>query len=77
MKKNITEITFPELGYFTDSEIRNLAEKLNGKTYMNFQIKSGNCAGNHTLIVHVEDREESPEEIKNFFLAAALSVLAR
>ena len=77
MKKNITEVTLPELGYFTGNQIKNLAEKLNGKSYMDFQIKSGSCAGNHTLIVQVEDRDESPEEIKNFFLAVALSELAR
>lgn len=77
MKKNITEVTFPELGYFTGNQIKNLAEKLNGKTYMNFQIKSGSFAGNHTLIVQVEDRDEDPERIKNFFLHIALSELAR
>ncbi len=76
MKKNITEVVFTELGYFTENQIKNLAEKLNGRTYMDFQIKSGNHAGNHTLIVQVEDLDESPEEIKNFFLAVALSELA-
>ena len=77
MKKNITEVAFTELGYFSGNEIKNLAEKLNGKSYMHFQVKSGNYAGNHTLIVQVEDRDEDPEAIKNFFLGVALSELAR
>lgn len=72
----IKEVTFPELGFFSRREIEGIAKKLNGKSYMNFVVKSGNCAGNHTLIVQVEDRDESPEEIKNFILFVALSELA-
>lgn len=77
MKKNITELAFPELGFFGENEIKGLAERLNGKSYMNFQIKSGNYAGNHTLIVQADDTGEGPEEVRNFFLSLALSYLAR
>ena len=74
---SIKEIAFPGLGYFTDQEIEGLAAKLNGKSYMNFVVKSGNYAGNHTLIVQVEGRDESLEVIKRFFLACALVELSR
>lgn len=77
MKKNITEITLPELGYFSAHAIEGLAKKLDDASYMHFQIKSSNSAGNHTLIVRVESCVEySEEEIRNTFLHLALSMLA-
>lgn len=67
---------FTELGYFTDSEIKGIAERMNGKSSMHFEVGSSNYAGNHTLIVRT-DYDDTEEEIKRFFLHVAMSELAR
>lgn len=68
------EYTFEELGYFTETACEKIKEKMQGKTYMNFEIAYINCAGNCTLIIKT-DYEVEPQEIKNFFLNCALSQL--
>lgn len=69
------EYTFTELGYFTVSQCEMLKEKLDGKTYMNFEIGYSNQAGNCTLIV-CTDYQDTEQEIKNFFLSCVVSTLA-
>lgn len=68
------EYTFEELGYFTKSACERIKEKMQGKTFMNFDIAYGNFAGNCTLIIKT-DYEAEPQEIKNFFLNCALNQL--
>ena len=65
------EYVFNELGYFTESDCKRIAAAMNGTTFMNFVVTWSNCAGNCTLIVET-DHEASEQEIKNFFLSAAL-----
>lgn len=65
------EYTFTELGFFGERECEAIKEAMQGKTYMNFNVKWSNCAGNCTLIV-CTDYEDTESEIKNFFLHCAL-----
>ena len=68
------EYTFEELGYFDERECKAIKEELQGKTYMHFDITWNNCAGNCNLIIRT-DYEGEPQEIKNFFLNAALGMI--
>ena len=70
------EYYFDELGYFTERDIQRLAARLNGKTFMRFQMDCANCAGNCTLIVKT-DYDAQADEIKQFFLSFALRELAK
>ena len=70
------EYVFTELGYFTKSECEAIKKAMDGKTYMNFKVSFSNCAGNCTLIVKT-DYEDTESEIKNFFIACALSEILR
>lgn len=71
MKK---EYIFDELGYFAERECQALKDCLQGFSYMDFDIKWSNFAGNCTLIV-ATDYEAEEKEIKNFFLYCALSMI--
>lgn len=66
------EYTFEELGCFTKSACERIKQKMQGKTFMNFDIGYGNFSGNCTLIIRT-DYDAEPEEIKNFFLNCALN----
>lgn len=73
------EYWFNELGYFTKETVENIKKNLDGATYMKFKVIYNNCCGNYRLGI-CTDSEESEQEIKNFFLACALtyfSLLAR
>lgn len=65
------EYTFEELGYFDERQCKAIKDAMQGKTYMNFNIKWSNCAGNCTLII-CTDYEGKESKIKNFFLHCAL-----
>lgn len=66
-----------ELGIFTNLECENIKELMENETYMKFKVSwsSFPCANNNSLIIET-DYEASEEEIKDFFLSAALSKLA-
>ena len=68
------EYWFNELGYFTKGTVENIKNHLDGTTYINIKVIYSNCCGNYTLGVST-DYEESEQEIKNFFLACALTHL--
>lgn len=68
--------TFTELGYFTEKECVNIKKAMDGKTFMDFCVTWDNHAGNCTLSV-LTDYEDSDENIKSFFLCAALTELAK
>ena len=68
------EYAFPELGYFSAGEIHQLAAVMDGRTFMKFKVGYCNQAGNCTLIV-MTDYVALDEEIKSFFLSAAISTL--
>ena len=71
------EYTFPELGYFTQSQCEALRRKLQGRTFYDFGIGWSNQAGNCILSVSTANPPETDSDFKNFFLHAALSALAR
>lgn len=68
------EYTFTELGYFTKSTIEKIAKVMNGNTFMNFEVGCCNMAGNCTLSIRT-DYDAPEDEIKNFFLSAALRLM--
>ena len=70
------EYPFTELGYFTASDIDRIKRVMQGQTFMRFDIRSANCAGNHVLIIRT-DYDATEAEIKSFFLGAALSQIGR
>ena len=45
------EYVLESLGFFSESAMKGLKKKAEGKTFMEFRIKWSNCAGNCTLIV--------------------------
>lgn len=70
------QVTFSELGYFTEKQINAIKDELDGVSYMSFNVTYSNYAGNRTLIVST-DYEADEEEIKNMFLHCALSAICR
>ena len=68
------EYWFNELGYFTKETVENIKKKLDGATYMNFKVIYSNCCGNYTLGICTDECTDE-EEIKNCFLACALTLL--
>lgn len=72
----LKEYPLPELGYFTVKEAERIAEIMRGKSYMKWEIGYCNLAGNCTLVIKTE-YDETPEEIKNFFLWGVLAELAK
>ena len=65
------EYTFEELGYFAERECQAIKDCLQGYSYMNFDIAWSNQAGNCILILRT-DYDDTPENIKAFFLHFAL-----
>ena len=45
------EYSFSELGYLSAQDCEAIATALNGKSFMNFQVRYSNYAGNCTLNV--------------------------
>jgi hypothetical protein len=67
-------IILSNLGFFTEGQCKRIKEKLQGKTYMDFDITWSNEAGNCTLIVRTE-YDGTFEEIKSMFFNLVLSSL--
>ncbi len=65
------EYYFEELGYFAERECQAIKDCLQGYSYMHFDIAWSNHAGNCILVLRT-DYEDTPENIKNFFLHCAL-----
>ena len=76
MRDNLC-LTFPELGYFSENDIRNLKKIMDGKTYYNFFVAWSNDAGNCTLVVYASGNFDDAKEIRSTFLNCALCELAR
>lgn len=74
-----TEHAFEELGYFCKDECEAIKERLQGRTFLHFDISWSNWAGNCTLIVragidvHADGTEVAEGELVSLFLHAALS----
>lgn len=70
------EHVFTELGYFAERDCKAFKNALEGSTFMNFHISWSNWAGNCTLIVRTDYEETTEDDMKNFFLFAALNKLS-
>lgn len=62
--------------YFTENQCKRLKEKLQGKTFFNFDIAYSNECGNCTLIVRSNIKNYSISEMKEFFIHYCISELA-
>jgi len=64
-------------GYFTEKQCKAIQEKMQGKTFFNFDIKYSNEAGNCTLIVSSDNTNDyTPQKLKEMFICACISELA-
>lgn len=62
-------------GYFTRPAAERIREKLTGKSFYNFEIETGNNAGNYTIVVKTELDDVTPEELQEMFYYVALNEL--
>ena len=73
-----TEHAFTELGYFQKRDCEAIKERLQGKTFLKFDIRWSSYAGNCTLVVqsgieaHADGSEVTDEELVGMFLHVAL-----
>ena len=64
-------------GYFTEKECKAIKEKMQGKTYFNFDISYSNFAGNCKLIVESDTPHDyTPQDLKEMFIYACIGELA-
>lgn len=70
----MTVYAFHELGYFSEQAVKRIADRMNGKSWMDIRVTSSNEAGNHTLIVGTKE-DVSQEELRELFLHMALNEL--
>jgi len=69
------EYWFTELGYFTEGVMKAVKKKMDGKTFMNFNVGWSNCAGNCVLFVKSE-KDMPEDEVKNMFLHVLIDVVS-
>lgn len=62
--------------YYTERQCKKVKEKLQGKTFFNFDITYSNDAGNCSLIVRSNITGYTPEELKEMFIFCCISELA-
>lgn len=61
-------------GYFSNSQAEKIKQKLQGKTYMNFNVEYGGMAGNNTIII-TSNEAESDEDLKDFVIFYVLTLI--
>lgn len=82
IQSEMKEYYFTELGYFFESELKEIKEIMEDKTFMRFKISWSNSAGNCILIIKTDyydkdiSYEENEKDIKEFFLHCMISALA-
>ena len=65
-------------GYFDETQCKAIKEKMQGKTFFNFNISYSNCAGNCTLIISSDNTNGyTPQDLKDMFIFACISELAK
>ena len=69
------EYWFEELGFFTEPIVKQIKKVMDRRTFMKFEVCYSNMHGNYTLGVKTND-DATEEDIKCFFLNAALTILA-
>lgn len=62
--------------YYTERQCKKVKEKLQGKTFFDFDITYSNDAGNCSLIVRSNITGYTPEELKEMFIFCCISELA-
>ena len=62
-------------GYFSKEQCIRIKEKLQGKTYFNFNIQYGGMAGNNNIIVTSDNKDHNNEELKSMFIFNVLNLL--
>jgi hypothetical protein len=75
MKEGITMAKYQIQGYFSTKDCQRIKEKLQGKTYMNFNIQYGGIAGNNEIIVTSNNENYNDSELKEMFIHCALTSL--
>lgn len=63
-------------GYFLESQCLKIKEKMQGKSFLNFDIAYSNQAGNCKLIVRSKNSNYSEIELKEMFIYCCISELA-
>ena len=66
--KGYTEHAFTELGYLQDRDVEAIKALMQGRSFMHFDIRSSNYAGNHTLVVSTTRPDTTEDELKGMFL---------
>ena len=61
-------------GYFNTEQCKKIKDKMQGKTFMKFDIQYGGIAGNNQLIV-MSNSDYNDEELKEMFVHYALNQL--
>lgn len=63
-------------GYYTERQCEKIKEKMQGKTFFNFDITYSNNSGNCSLIVKSDIIGYTSEELKEMFVFCCISELA-
>ena len=69
----MTLYTLP--GYYNNTDAKKIEKKLQGKTYMKFNVEYGGTAGNNTITVTTTELENGLEE-RNELMEMVIFVLA-
>jgi hypothetical protein len=64
-------------GFFSKNQCERIKEIMQGKTFYNFNIQYGGWGGNNTLLVSSEIEGYTSKELKEMFIYACLTELAR
>ena len=60
-------------GYFNNKQCERIKEKVQGKTYLNFNVEYGGIAGNNTMIITSNIEGCSDKELETMFIFYALN----
>ncbi len=69
----MTFYTLP--GCYSNEETKKIQAKLEGKTFLNLHVEGGGIAGNNTVVVSTEERDDNKEG-KNDLMEMVISMLA-
>lgn len=62
-------------GYYTENQCKKIKEKMQGKSFFNFDISYSNSAGNCSLIVRTDIEKYSSDKLKEMFVYCCISEL--
>lgn len=68
------EVIFNDM-YFTENQCKKIKEKMQNKSFFNFDISYGNYAGNCTLIIRSNNENYDEQELKDMFIYCCLNEL--